>query len=588
MSSFGFGGANAHAVLDDAFNYLRLRNLKGSHNTREIPPNPKELESAPLCVRKPSKNELFERCDARITNQPRLLVWSAFDETALKHTLTGFRKYITEDFQESEQAGFLDELALTLSKRRSLLPCRTYVVAKSKDDIGVHLDTSLTQPTRVASAPKLGFVFTGQGAQWPLMGVELLSFPVYKRSLQLAGLHLHGLGCEWDIIDEISSSPSTSNLDHSLYSQPICTVLQVALVDLLASWGVFPTTVIGHSSGEIAAAYCAGAISRESAWDLAYHRGTVAALSKRLSSAPLAMMAVGLGETDFQGYWDRTQSIGGNVAIACFNSPESITISGCEKRIDAIKQALDDNGVFARKLKVDVAYHTTYMESVSLTYRELIRSLNIAEPESLKTTMFSSVTGMRVSSKRLLQSSYWVDNMTSPVRFRHAVENAFATGSSKQSEDAVEHLLEIGPHCTLQGPLKQILKTSKGTGSMGYSSILMRGKPASETALDAMGQLFCKGFPVDMVMVNQSSVGSIGRNPLADLPSYPWNHTKKYWLESRISRNYRFRKFPRHELLGTPVSDWNPLEARWRHTIRLSEKPWIGDHKVFRVPSPLL
>ena len=365
VSSFGFGGANAHAVLDDAFNYLRLRNLKGTHKTRESPPNRKELESALLCVRKSSQNDLVEQCDAGLNNQPRLFIWSAFDETALKHMLARFCDYLTELDQGPEQAGFLDELALTLSKRRSCFPYRTYVVARSKDDIGAHLKTGLTQPTRVVSAPKLGFVFTGQGAQWPLMGMELLSFPVYNQSLRLAGVHLHGLGCEWDVINEMSSSHSTSNLDHPMYSQPVCTILQVALVDLLASWGILPTTVIGHSSGEIAAAYCAGAISRESAWDLAYHRGTVAALSKTLSSAPLAMMAVGLGETEFQGYWDRTQSDGGNVAIACFNSPESITISGCEKRINAIKQALDDDNVFARKLKVDVAYHTMYMECVS-------------------------------------------------------------------------------------------------------------------------------------------------------------------------------------------------------------------------------
>ena len=584
MSSFGFGGANAHAVLDDAFNYLRLRNLKGSHNTREIPPRLLELEAAQSCVPQTSQNSSLEQDDTKVTNQPRLLIWSAFDETALKVMLSRFRQYITDHVQGPEQFHFLERLALTLSRRRSYLPYRTYAVARSIDELGDHLQTSSNRPTRVANEPKLGFVFTGQGAQWALMGSELLSFPVYKQSLELAGLHLHSLGCEWDIIDEILSPQSSSKLDHPDYSQPICTALQVALVDLLASWGVVPTTVIGHSSGEIAAAYSAGAISRESAWDLSYHRGTVAALSKTFSRASFAMMAVGLSETDFQTYWDRTQSVGGEVAIACFNSSHSITISGYEERINAIKQALDDDRIFARKLKVDVAYHTAYMETVSPTYRQLIRSINEPKSDSIKPMIFSSVTGMRISSKQLLRSSYWVENMTSPVQFRQAVETAFASSPSKQSKDAVEYLLEIGPHSALQGPLKQILGTSEGPGSVQYSSVLMRGKPASETTLQAMGRLFCRGFPVNISLVNRYSVTLTHRNTLVDLPSYPWNHEKRYWLESRISSNYRLRRFPRHELLGTPVSDWNPLEARWRHIIRLSEKPWIEHHRVFSVP----
>ena len=583
MSSFGFGGANAHAVLDDARNYLRLRNLEGRHNTRNIPPDPAELESASLCECKPSKDNSLARYDATIIDQPRLLIWSAFDEVALENMLTRFRVFMASRIQEFQQARYLDELALTLAVKRSHLPCRTYVIARSMDDLGAILENNVAPSTRVASAPKLGFVFTGQGAQWPLMGLELLSFPVYKQSVESAGIHLQGLGCEWDIIDEISSCRSDSNLAHPVYSQPICTIIQVALVDLLASWGIHPTTVVGHSSGEIAAAYCAGAISRESAWDLAYHRGTVAALAKRLSSGPLAMMAVGLSETDFQGYWDRTQSVGGNVAVACINSPQSITISGCERRIDTIKQALDDSGISARKLNVDVAYHTTYMECVSSRYIELIGNLDSSGLGLVK-SMFSSVTGKKVSSKQLQQSNYWVENMTSAVQFRQAVENAFTIGSPKQGEDAVDYLLEIGPHSVLQGPLKQILRTSKKTESVGYSSVLMRSKSALETALEAVGKLFCKGFPIDMAAINRHSSGSMGKTQFTDLPSYPWNHVKRYWLEGRLSRNHKFREFPPHELLGTQVSDWNPLEPRWRHTIRLSESSWIGDHKVCQFP----
>lgn len=580
VSSFGFGGANAHVVLDDAFNFLRSRDLDGVHNTRQSPPHPTELAIGPSGIKKPLGEDQIQQSDRKALEHPQLLAWSAFDENSLQQMLLDFRQYMKANVDDLERDGFLSELALTLAKKRTYLPFRTYVVAKTKGELRKGLKNGYTQPRRILNAPKLGFVFSGQGAQWPLMGLELLSFPVYKESLKLAQLHLHSLGCEWDVHDEILSSQSSSNLQDPAYSQPICTVLQVALVDLLASWGIVPAAVIGHSSGEIAAAYCIGAISRESAWSIAYHRGTVAALSRSLSDSPLAMMAVGLSETGVQSCLDQTKTAGGHVAIACINSPENITISGCEQRIDAIKLELDNQGIFAKKLRVDVAYHTTYMNNVSVMYNDLISQSCKLGPEDLTATMFSSVTGTRISSEQLRRSSYWVENMISPVQFKQAVEDAFGSGSSKQNGDIVDHLLEIGPHCTLQGPLKQTLKTFQGRKVVGYSATLTRGESALQTIFEAMGQLFCVGIAVDLRKVNQPSLERINRSPLVDLPSYPWNHTRKYWLESRISRNHRLRKTPHHELLGLPVLDWNPLEPRWRNTLRLSELPWIEDHQV--------
>ena len=580
VSSFGFGGANAHVVLDDAFNFLRSRNLDGVHNSRQSPPNLTDLAIEPSGMSKPHSEDRIGQPDHLAPEHPQLLVWSAFDENSLQQMLVTYHEYMKANVHGPECSGFLSELALMLAKNRTRLPCRTYVVAKTEDELQTSLKDRSPQPHRILSTPKLGFLFSGQGAQWPLMGLELLSYPVYKESFKLAQLHLQTLGCEWDLLNEISSSKSSSNLQNSAYCQPICTILQVALIDLLASWGIVPDTVIGHSSGEIAAAYCIGAISRESAWSIAYHRGTVAAFSRRLSDTPLAMMAVGLSETGVQPYIDQTKTAGGHIAIACFNSPESVTISGNEHRIDAIKLELENQDIFAKKLRASVAYHTAHMYNVSTMYKDLIGS--ICEPGSVdsKSTMFSSVTGFRISSEELRRSSYWVDNMTSPVRFRQAVEEAFGSGSSKQNGEIVNHLLEIGPHCTLQSPLKQSLKTSQGCASVGYTATLIRGESALKTTCEAMGQLFCMGFAIDLAKVNQSSHEVINRSPLVDLPSYPWNHTRKYWLESRITRNHRLRKTSRHELLGLPVPDWNPLEPRWRHTLRLSELPWIEDHQV--------
>ena len=517
------------------------------------------------------------------TSQPRLLVWSAFDDATLKSMLIRFREHLTEIPKEIKRTGFLDDLAWTLSSRRSHLPCRFYTVSTSVEDLSSELEVGNPKPTRGINNPRICFVFTGQGAQWPRMGVELLSYPAYEQSLQLAGLHLRNLGCQFNIIDEILNSESHSNLDSPVYSQTICTALQVGLVDLLNSWGISPTAIIGHSSGEIAAAYSAGAICRESAWTLAYHRGRVADIARLQSSIRFAMMAVGLTEQDMHTYLDRTQSTDEHISIACFNSPTSITVSGSENRIDAIKLVLEGEGIFCRKLKVDVAYHTTYMTGVSSLYQDLIQDLSPSGSETMMRTMFSSVTGQLLNLDQVRHGSYWKDNLISPVKFQQAVENMFAYFSSRYAEDNVAYLLEVGPHSTLGGSLKQILKTVNKAESTSYSSVLTRGKSASMTALEAMGQLFCRGFPADVAKINRLNNDKSTRTSLVNLPSYPWNHTKKYWLESRISKSYKFRKFTHHKLLGTPVRDWNHLKPRWRYIIKFSENPWIRDHKVLQI-----
>ena len=512
---------------------------------------------------------------------PNLFVWSAFDEAALKRMLGLYQRHILHNAAAFDQESFMNDLAFTLSQRRSNMPSRAYIVARSRDDLLKQLNPDILQLKRALRIPKLGFIFTGQGAHWPSMGTELLQFPIYKQSIQSAECHLRSLGCQWSVMDEISRSKASSNLDDPIYCQPICTVLQVALVDLLASWGVLPTLVVGHSSGEIAAAYCMGAISRQSAWSLSYHRGTVAALSKKHSNEPLAMMVVGLSGSDIEPFFEGTRSVGGTVAVACHNSPQSVTISGCRRRIDAVQKALQTKNVFSRILKVDVAYHTAYMNEVIPQYKELIHSIQEPEPRLDKVEMYSSVTGKKISSESLRQVDYWVDNMTSPVLFAQTVQSALAMDKANGISNTVNHLIEIGPYAVLQTPVKQSWKCVRQNDSLGYCSILVRGRPASETVLEALGQLFCFGYSLDLAKIHQSSTNPVDGNLLIDLPPYPWNHAKKYWLESRISKSYRFRQAPHNDLLGTPVSDWNPLEMRWRNLVRISENPWMEDHKVF-------
>lgn len=361
-------------------------------------------------------------------------------------------------------------------------------------------------------------------------------------------------------------------------AHPLCTALQVAIVDLLASWGVFPKYVIGHSSGEIAAAYCAGKLSREGAWKAAYYRGYIS--SKQLS-ANGAMMAVGLGSLQLESYLNRVRKPAtGELKIACYNSPKNNTVSGDGVMIDALKELLDTENVFARKLNVKNAYHSSHMVAISEEYLQLMGNIStgrrLAVPHMVH--MISTVTGEEVKGEHLT-GQYWVDNMISPVKFTDGL-----TTMNKLSSDAgdgITHVVEVGPHSTLQSAIKETLSPSKGRTAIKYLAVLKRNDASLNILLNTIGYLAANGCSVDLHKVNLASrPHAKSCKMLVDMPPYSFKHTEKVLYESRLSKNLRQRKFPRHDLFGAPVADWNMHAPRWRQFVRLNENPWLKDHTV--------
>lgn len=359
--------------------------------------------------------------------------------------------------------------------------------------------------------------------------------------------------------------------------------MQVALVDLLAHWGIKPTAVVGHSSGEIASAYCKGAFSRNDAWKIAYYRGKLTATMNKLAPSLVGgMLVTGVGEHQIQPYLEQVSN--GRVYVACDNSPSNTTLSGDMDAIIELKALLDAQGIFARKLKVETAYHSPHMKLISDAYLNSIEDINIITDSDSGIVMFSSVTGQAIDSNQL-GPQYWVDNMVSKVKFSQAVQSlvGFTPGKTRRRDlkSFVDIMVEIGPHAALQSPLKQILSVDKKAASDSYVSLLHRGNSAVYTTLHALGRLFTSGYPVDILKVNIAELNT-GKNPavLTDLPPYQWNRNTRYWFESQLSENYRFRKYPRLDLLGAPVPDFNPLEPRWRNFLSLAQNPWVQDHRV--------
>ncbi|KAI8253821.1 Highly reducing polyketide synthase alt5 [Colletotrichum sp. SAR 10_77] len=359
--------------------------------------------------------------------------------------------------------------------------------------------------------------------------------------------------------DVLSMNTEKLNIETPALSHPTVTALQVALVDLLHSWSVAPHAVIGHSSGEIAAAYASSVISRE----------------------------ISLGREEAKTYVEKVnqQDSEGHVTIACINSPKSVTISGSAKAIDLLSSLLDSDGIFGRKLRVVNAYHSSHMDPIA---EEYARSIGTIEPETaLKGTsvprFFSSYLGRQASAQDLLDPAYWVGNLLSPVEFSNGLQAMMSDSvddASTSKKAAIGLLVEVGPHSVLQSPIRDILQVTSGVKDVTYTSMLIRNRPADGTALDAAGYLFCRGYQLDMSAVISSTTGNTALKMLVDLPAYPFDHSTVYWNESRLSKNYRFRKHPRHDLLGSPVPDWNPSNAIWGHFIRAKENPWVKDHVI--------
>lgn len=299
------------------------------------------------------------------------------------------------------------------------------------------------------------------------------------------------------------------------------------------------------------------------------------------------MLAVGLAVSDLNEYLQKVNDkLTGELTVACYNSPKNHTVSGETAKIDELKRILDEENVFARKLKVKTAYHSAHMKTVADEYLHLLGDMETSGAQS-PADMYSSVTGTRVEND--ITAQYWVDNLISPVRFTDALlkmslESSKSSLRVNTSNSVIQEIIEIGPHSALQSAIKETLASRFNDNQViGYHAVLNRNSPGPDTLLRTVGSLFARGSVVDIALVNQASLSSSSEElptMLTNLPPYVFNHSQTTWYESRLSRNFRFRKYPRHDLFGAPVPDWNPEEPAWRNFVRISEQPWLRDHVV--------
>ena len=580
VNSFGFGGANAHCVLDDADSYVR-------NNRRPVKPE-KQIFELPRRKSKSSSEE-----DPSYHSYQRVIVVSASDELGIQRLAKSYEAYLAKPGRHGQE-DFVDDLAFTLNERRSLLPWKSYALISSKSL--ADLSNKLSKPVKSSVRSSVGYIFTGQGAQWYGMARELLHTRPFSQSISISQDILFSLDCQWSIMEELARDPDTTRLNDPEFSQTLTTIIQIALVQALEWLRVVPSVAVGHSSGEIAAAFCAGLISHHSAIKVAYYRGVLASNLSRSRDPSNGMASIGLAENDARSAIQSLQSKTGeefdalDITISCINSTSNITVSGQQKNLDILVKNLQERGVFARKLVVSVGYHSQQMQQVATEYRQSLQTLDSGS-KITRTQMMSSVKCRFISAEEACDGDYWVQNMVSPVQFLEATRLSILRSSkdkivkkldrSHTREVAVDFLLEVGPHSALQGPVRDIVNSVNRSNDLHYASVLTRKASATDSLQEAVGALFVRNVPVDLVKANRLVQGpKHSPRVLGHLPSYPFDHSTLHWEESRASREFRLRQHPPMPLLGTYLHDSVALEPTWKLFIRLAEIPWVKDHKV--------
>ncbi|KAI1365810.1 putative polyketide synthase [Xylaria arbuscula] len=540
INSFGYGGSNAHAIIEQPS--VEIRNAYVS-----------SYKSA-------YESEGFDEED--FSPRPYLIIISANDAYSLTKSINTLSNHLANP---RVQVG-LEDLAFTLSEHRTRHWHRAFLTTHTTEIN----EADFTVGRNSGKNVRVAFIFTGQGAQWVKMGEELLRYFPWTRSI------LEQLDCvlqaqpdppQWSLITELTQDRNSEHIRQPEISQSITTALQLCIITVLQSWGVKPTSVVGHSSGEIAAAYMAGLIDLSGAIKAAFYRGRAAASHKH--KCEVGMLAVGLGLESVTPFLAKYS---GSVSVACFNSPSSLTISGEKHALIAIAKEIKAAGQFARLLQVDLAYHSEFMAAIGNDYQKLLaldKAFRPREEENPVIAMFSSVTGSRMVG--VADASYWKANMVSPVRFDKALTELI-------TKDCPNFIIEVGPSGALAGPVSQVLKSLPNGQEVAYHASWARGANSSKALFNVAGQLFLTGANINVLDINKYNVHTA--RTIIDLPNYSWNHTVKYWHENTASTDWRHKQFITHDLLGSKIPGTLWETPTWCKHLQLHDVPWLRDHKM--------
>nr|WRX36518.1 hypothetical protein [Cystobacterineae bacterium] len=521
VSSFGLSGTNAHVVLGEA----------------------PAVEAAPAAPER--STELF--------------VLSARTAEALDAQAARLAAHV-----EAHSEPGLGDVAFSLATTRAAMEHRLAVSATSREALCEALKAAARGETpagmvrgRLAPrAPKVVFVFPGQGSQWLGMGRQLLAEePVFRATLEACDKAIQA-EAGWSLLKELAADEASSQLARIDVVQPVLFAIEVALAALWRAWGVEPDAVVGHSMGEVAAAYVAGALSLEDAVAIICRRSLLLRRISGQGEMALVELSRADAEVALVGYEDR-------LSVAVSNSPRSTVLAGDPTALAEVLSKLEARGVFCRRVKVDVASHSPQVDPLR---EDLLAALSQLAPKHATVAMRSTVTGEVVGGEELV-AGYWADNLRQPVRFADAVQELLQSGHGL--------FIEMSPHPILTMPVEEIRRASEREGAAVGS--LRRGQGERGAMLEALGTLWVQGHAV--AWERQFPAGG----QRVSLPTYPWQR-ERHWIDAPAGET----KGPRgrahmggHPLLGEQRTVSTQTSMRlWETTLDLKRLPWLGDHKV--------
>lgn len=521
VNSFGVTGTNAHVVL----------------------------ESVPdLVADSPSPS-----ASKGTATRAQLLVLSAGSPAALNVLASAMHE------QLADMPVSFDVLCQSAAQRRTPLAARLAVVASdvasAREALAAAaadaIHPSLIRGNAAGEAPRVAFVFPGQGSQWLGMARDLLEEePVFAEAMARCDAAVRA-ETGWSVLDELRASTETSRLAEIDVVQPTLFAVQYALAALWTSWGIRPSAVVGHSMGEVAAAAHAGALSLEDAAAVICRRSR---LLRRVRGQG-AMLVVELSVDDARA---RLAGVEHLVSVAVSNGPRSTVLAGDTAALRDIETQLQSEGIYCKRIQVDVASHSP---QVDVLLDDLRQSLAHLSPRASEVPLVSTVEGAPIDGA-VLDAQYWVRNLREPVLFARVVERLL--------DEGITAFVEVSPHPALLPSMAQMIQARGGTVRALPS--LRRGEPGRAAMLQSLGALFVAGADLDWARVSTASARPI------DFPRYPWQR-ERYWL-SPASRDATVARGGHRWLGRSTAHAGQPGTVTWHSTLDLRRMPWLGDHKV--------